>query len=646
MNTKNFIFLRGIAIVLVLLFHLGIKFFKFGFIGVDIFFVLSSFLITKSISERNYKLNNYYYYLEKRFFRIFPPLVAVITLSIIFSYLLLYPDSLILFSKSIIYTFFGFADIFFLNNINYFAPFAYHIPSTHFWSLGVEIKFYIIAPLILYRTNKKILYIFVLLSLLSYFIFYDFNNSFFLFLLKLPHFIIGSLLYYLTNRDSILFKFSNSNIINIFFFLIFPCCFAIFNVLNYNIHLASLISILISIVLILSSNSKIYKFFFCNFLFNYFGKLSYSIYLVHWPIIVFYTLIQRGAINEIPYFNKLEIVILICLIIFFSHIIYIFFEKRFIDNQFKNLSSIYLQFLIMFILIFSITVIYKNGMWERLNIQTKKFYINYKNFDLETEKQKREVNENARTKFLNTANKNILILGDSYSRDIYSSLLISGFEKFSKKNIDVKLYDHFSQYCFESLINNEKFNKEIYIKFKCKELIEQINDDDNFKHAHVIIISYRFGAFSKENWRENILSLKNIKNNEIFKNKEVIVLSRRIEFYHFLHTEVMTQILLYKTSNLFPFIKKKKLENILGKNYAKDEIERVNELLKESLSDSDVIYFDFTKLQKDKDEDLLQFNDKGQSLYLDSVSHFTMAGRLYFGNLILQSNLFTNLINK
>ena len=107
MNLKNLIFLRGIAIALVLLFHLGIELFRFGFIGVDIFFVLSSFLITKSILEKRYKINNYLNYLEKRFFRIFPPLIAVITLSIVFSYLLLHPDSLLFFCKSIIYTFFG-----------------------------------------------------------------------------------------------------------------------------------------------------------------------------------------------------------------------------------------------------------------------------------------------------------------------------------------------------------------------------------------------------------------------------------------------------------------------------------------------------------------------------------------------------------
>jgi peptidoglycan/LPS O-acetylase OafA/YrhL len=649
MNTKNFIYLRGIAIALVVLFHLDNNMFNFGFVGVDIFFVISSFLISKTLEEKKYKLNNYFSYLERRFFRIFPPLIAVIIISVIFSYFFLYPESFVFFAKSTIFTMFGLADLFFLNNVDYFAPQAYHIPSIHFWSLGVEIKFYILMPLLLliFKKNKKLLIILSILSILIYIVFKDINNNFYLFLLKFPHFITGSCLYYFTKKNSYLYNFvNNEKIINNFFFLIFPIFLIIYKTADKNTQLTSLISIFLSIILILCSNSKIYNLFLNNKLFNNLGKVSYSLYLVHWPIIVFYTIFSKGAVSDKIKFSNLEILFLITSIIFFAYIIFILYEKKFINIKFNNSKSIQLYISFFLILILSTFIIYKNGLWSRLNVNIDNIIINYDSFNLKQEQENRKIKTSAYTKFKDSEANNILILGDSYGRDIYSSLIISNSSNNRKSNINLKLYDTFSQYCFVSLLNYKSINENIDKKYKCKSSIKKIILDENFKNAKTIIISYRFGAFYRENWKENILSLKNIKKNEIFINKNIILINRRIEFYHFLHSTVMTEILLYKIRETVPFIKIGNLENIFNQQYALEEGITINKLLEETLSNTGVIYFDIKKLQSNINKSKIQFNTMGQSLYLDSVSHFSMAGRLYFGNLLLKSDIFKTLIYK
>ena len=93
--------LRGIAVILVILFHYEIFPFDGGYIGVDIFFVISGYLIGKIINKTDFSFTNYKKFLLNRVRRIFPGLLGLITLSFIFFSLILSPNHLIDFSKSI-----------------------------------------------------------------------------------------------------------------------------------------------------------------------------------------------------------------------------------------------------------------------------------------------------------------------------------------------------------------------------------------------------------------------------------------------------------------------------------------------------------------------------------------------------------------
>jgi len=644
MKTDNLISLRGLAILLVVLFHLKKELFRFGFIGVDIFFVLSAFLITKSIEEKGYKLNNYLYYLEKRFFRIFPPLIAVSVITTIFSYILLEPNSLLFYAKSLIYTLIGLGDLYFFKNINYFSPQSYHIPSISFWSLGVEIKFYIIMPLLLIVfKNRKILILFIILTILIYYLLINVNNNFFLFLLKVPHFISGSLLYYFTKEGHVLLDYFRHKKKKYIFFLTFTVLIIILIPTNFNSQLVSFVTIFLSIILILGSNSKVYNLLLNNFFFNNIGKVSYSLYLVHWPIIVFYTIFTKGLVSDKITFDYLDIIILISLIILFTYKIYFLYEIKFINNKFNNFKNAQLYIFVIFIFLFSTFVIYKNGIYQRLNLSSNNFILNYNNIDIKNEHVNRKIGEKSYAKFTDSNANNILILGDSYAGDIFRSLLTASPNKSitGVGKADIRLFDSFSQHCFLILTNPENIDN----KSECNEKIKKIISNENFKNAKTIIISYRFDTSYRENWENNISSLKKIKNFTTFKNKNVILINRRLEYYHPLHSQTMTQILLFKLSKIISFVKTDSLENILNKEFAADEKKEINNFLKKTLANTDIIYFDITKLQLSNNLPIL-FNNKGEPLYLDTTSHFTTAGNLYFGNLLLKSVPFKTIIYK
>ncbi|WP_417797711.1 acyltransferase family protein [Terasakiella pusilla] len=147
--------LRALAVLPVVFFHAGIDVFSGGFVGVDIFFVISGFLITsiliKDIQAGTFSLKNFY---ERRARRILPALFLVCFLSFAAGAWLLLPFDFNDFSQSLLATL-GFAsNIHFYGDIGYFAGPADFKPLLHTWSLAVEEQFYIFFPLILIALYK------------------------------------------------------------------------------------------------------------------------------------------------------------------------------------------------------------------------------------------------------------------------------------------------------------------------------------------------------------------------------------------------------------------------------------------------------------------------------------------------------------
>jgi peptidoglycan/LPS O-acetylase OafA/YrhL len=146
--------LRAFAVVAVIIYHINPSFLHGGFVGVDVFFVISGFVVTASLA--NHKGESLTAFLglfyARRLARIVPPLMAVLVATT-FAYVLLVPHAWLSNATESVAqaAFWGFSNwILDSQSETYFAPRAEFNPYTHTWSLGVEEQYYLIAPLLLF----------------------------------------------------------------------------------------------------------------------------------------------------------------------------------------------------------------------------------------------------------------------------------------------------------------------------------------------------------------------------------------------------------------------------------------------------------------------------------------------------------------
>ena len=147
--------MRALAVLPVILFHSQKDLFAAGYLGVDIFFVLSGFLISQQIFM-GIDQNNFSFleFAKRRVRRIIPALFFVILISFIFSILLLKPEDLISFSNSVISTKLFISNIYFWRQTGYFDSLSNLKPLLHTWSLSIEGQFYLGFPLVILMMGK------------------------------------------------------------------------------------------------------------------------------------------------------------------------------------------------------------------------------------------------------------------------------------------------------------------------------------------------------------------------------------------------------------------------------------------------------------------------------------------------------------
>lgn len=291
--------LRGYAVLVILLFHAGIGPFKSGFLGVDIFFVISGFLITtllvKHLEQGDFSFTEFYF---RRAKRLLPAAYTVIFFTIIGSYYFLTSHDFVDFQEQVLGSVTFTANFVLLDQSDYFGGEAKIKPLLHMWSLAVEEQFYLFLPLALFFVPRHLWkwggVAGVLISLAGclYFVNIYPVHTFYLLPLRAWELGLGCLgaLYLqrpeLTKIYKVLFW---PSVLILFIIPIIPTS-------NIHPHTDALLVCLATLIIILRRWPVLDK----NIVIRPLAKLgdfSYSLYLVHWPLFAFAANIY---VSEIP----------------------------------------------------------------------------------------------------------------------------------------------------------------------------------------------------------------------------------------------------------------------------------------------------------------------------------------------------------
>lgn len=152
--------LRAIAVLSVILFHINETWLTGGFLGVDVFFVISGYLISLLLLTEMHTTSTICFtsFYVRRVRRIMPALLTVISFSSVFALFLMTPEKMASHLQAVIWSLFSLANVFFFRSIStdYFADDSGNIPLLHLWSLGVEEQFYFVWPMLLLFFTRHI----------------------------------------------------------------------------------------------------------------------------------------------------------------------------------------------------------------------------------------------------------------------------------------------------------------------------------------------------------------------------------------------------------------------------------------------------------------------------------------------------------
>ena len=427
--------LRALAVLPVILFHAGFEWFGGGFVGVDVFFVISGYLITTIIisemAEGKFSIVNFY---ERRARRILPALFFVMVVCIPFAWFWLVPSDLVEFGHSLIAVSTFSSNFLFWSEAGYFGGPAELKPLLHTWSLAVEEQYYILFPIFIILTWRLgIKWILIILS----FIFmlslgvaqwgaYKIPSAnFYLLPTRGWELLIGVFIAFYLKYNTYIKSYLVNQLLSLLGFSMIIYSIIVFNASTPFPSLYALIPTIGTglVILCATPQTTIHKLLSLNFIVGV-GLISYSTYLWHQPILAFARHAIEGEVHNLT-------VIMLCI----SSLFFGWFSWRFIERPFRQKSYLQRKFIFEFslvgILFFSIIGISlhvidggsKFYSQERQKIVTT-FLADNSGY---TEERESYLSLN---KFDKTNNlKDILIIGDSYMQDLANAVYEAGLNE-------------------------------------------------------------------------------------------------------------------------------------------------------------------------------------------------------------------------
>jgi peptidoglycan/LPS O-acetylase OafA/YrhL len=430
--------LRALAVLPVILFHAGFKFFAGGFVGVDVFFVISGYLITSilivEIEREKFSLVNFY---ERRARRILPALVFVIVLCMPVAWLTMTVDSFKEFSHSIIAVSLFASNILFWRESGYFEAAAEEKPLLHTWSLAVEEQYYLIFPLLLmfaWRQGFKRERLFLLIAFIAAMSLlaceWGYRNSpsanFYLAPFRGWELLAGSLAAFIVQKHGVR---SNNVAASIGLIMVLYATFFFDSFVPFP-SFYTLVPVLGVVLIVLFADTKTLVGRLLGLrLFVGIGLISYSAYLWHQPIFAF----TRILSVEEPSHGLMLSLSLLTMLLAYGSWKYVETPFRFKDKiSRKSIFTYSCLSLIGFIVIGASSATFSTklnpGRFNTLNsFQISEASRSNTVLREESWRLVRQHNENELWFDLDKNHENALIIGNSHSKDLYNVLVHSKY---------------------------------------------------------------------------------------------------------------------------------------------------------------------------------------------------------------------------
>lgn len=610
--------MRAIAVLSVIIFHFNNNWLPGGFIGVDIFFVISGFLITSIMCKQHmHDEFSYINFYISRIKRILPALFIVIFSVLIVGYFLVTNIEYEYIYRSARSTWIFISNFFFMDQGDYFSPELHEMPLLHTWSLGVEEQFYFFWPILLTfllskgRVTAFSVTLFILtLSFCSAIILTPIPGwekfSYFMLVTRLCELLSGATLalacFYYALPTKIQLSSAIKSSLSIFALLLLAYSFLFITqdsqFPGYNIIWPCLASVTLIFLGLLNGKKTPIISLLCNPMLVKIGLLSYSLYLWHWPILAF---VRYITVNDS--LNYTWSLIAILLTFSLSLLTYYFIEtpcRKSTLNFKKTFLIYYLSPLIIIIVFIASFKQFTNKQTYTPYPRTLSDYIKKelcaKDFDLGC-------------KIGNEKKYSTIIIGDSHAEK-----LIPIFDTFGKRdNWSAKAYTlHGCQTLlgidFKTL--NNKNNK---IKDRCIRLHHRINNQ--LRSTRNIIIINRWDDHPILNGTLGEISsfekgLKSLSNT----GKKIILVS---------------MVPTYKK----PVYRYLNSRWAIGGNPRLESYNNYNNKIKKIAKNNDnIYYFDIT----DKAESFIGGSYEGKAMYYDN-NHLNYIGAKTLTNLLLKS---------
>ena len=623
--------LRGFTVILIILYNLNFhqnpnSFYEGFFLSVDVFFVISGYLITNIILDKlDKKIFSFSEFYKRRIRRMLPSLLVVLIISTLFSYFLLVPADIIDHAKSVLSSIFFSSNFYFhFTGQQLYQSEATHLkPLLHTWTLSIEEQFYLLYPAILFFLfkffKKKIFEIILFLTIISLI-----GNFFFINEPSLTFYItpfraweIGSgCIVAMINRKKIFNYFTEfkeiKRVLYEIIFIIFLLSFLLYDAKNHYLFQVACVFSASSLIAINHNNQTISKYLFSSTLLVKIGLISYSVYLFQHFILAY---IKIGSFFLIDGFVSK---ILIVLVIFIMSILNYFLIEK--PCRYKlNLKSKYFIFSFLIIILVNLFFIYNKGFLKSFSVN--EVIIDNKYLHSSWLKKHRP---NDFDKFLGNTGKKILVAGNSYGWDVYNALKSS--EDYSKN--------------YQFAFKNFDFLETIYFNLinKDQRLIKLIREAD------ILLFSTA--------WRHQddfmYLDKAVTEINKINPNIKIIIQSQVPEFFYEKRKYKFKNVYLTRIDEFL--IKNKILPDKdqikkLKKLYYKDSItldknKIINLKLKEIAMKNNLKFINsenFFCNTFDKECDFLTIDNK--KIYWDQA-HLTEAGWKFFGKKFFELNYF------